>query len=479
MSRRVLFLALLLALASRPAPPEPVYASPDGTWTTVLPEGWTAAPQTPGAVKISGPEGPLVAMRVETLRGQPALTILAGQMKHGLKSAGTACENESTECLSGALTAWTCEYRQEFDGLPMQVVQTLVDGGTVKLLVTLAGPEPLSPRARGACSALLGSVVLYPSEERPPDAAEQSFPGGLTADLPAGAAAEPSPGLLHLSWEDRGLVFTARWRRTAAPPAEVARFDVEGFDPTEEQGYALEPLKTEAVTVAGKPGHLVRFYLGKDGVRWMTIAILYRASGPGEVVSLGFAFLGEKTLEAILPYEQMLTTAKTEPYFAPPVRKPQVPSVASAIWGGQGKAKFPEGWSAAADSASERPTGSPAPAESLLWSADRAHDLGIRTETGTIPGGATGFAAWLGGKRYKKREVARIAAARPVKVGGRDGTAWDIAHGIASNRWASTVITVFDGDRYWMIAADCPAALQGTYGGLAERVAETVQWTQK
>lgn len=475
---------LLLVLCFSAAAAAEPFHSPGGGWTAEIPAGWKPLPADsatppPDRARFTGLEGPAVQLKIEGTRIDTPLALLAVQMKEDFAARKLVVENEATGA-AGALPTWSYEYVQRTDTLAIRVVQAVADAGRYKVLVSVAGPEPISKAAHDTVARVLASLAVTPPDEKMPELEKRAFAAyGLKADLPKGGTVTETPAALEVSWEEANLTFGARWRRTALAPADLARYDISGFDPAEEQGYVVDSLKQEAVQIGGKPAQAASFYLCREGTHALTNTVVYRPAGPGEIVALSFVFLGERKLDDLLSFVQCLTAAEVAPHLAAPAGAAPALKAATEIWKGAAKAKLPEGWAAISERGPRAVAGGPQAEESKLWGAERAADLGVRCECGTIAGGAAAFETWLKEKAFRKREVAMPEPSRDVQVGGRAGKAWTVVNGPSSDRWVADVVAVFDGDRYYMVRANAPASLKAAYGGLAEAVGATVVWGGK
>ncbi|MBI5369263.1 MAG: hypothetical protein HZA54_19660 [Planctomycetes bacterium] len=486
-------LALHPAGAQDPAPPGPPaaqpaaatipYRSPGGRWSVRLPAGWLPRTVPDSAelvdrVRFGGPLGPFAGIQVETLRRDLPLPVMVKRLRDGVRRRGTVVQEESRAPIGGR-AAWVGEYLVVQGELRLRVVQAALDLGPRKLLLAFTGPDPLRAQERALFADLLASAALgaLPVEGGAEvEFAMREFGGGaLRIDLPSGGVAREEGARVEVTWEELGLEFRAAWRRTAQTPAEAARADFADLEPAEQEGLVTEVVKQEEAAFADGRGVRVSYRLLDQGARILCGMATYRATGPGELLVYGLTRLGGEDLEAGVGMARGVARAAIQPRLGAGLGAAPALETEAEIWQGRGRVKLPAGWAAAAVAVQEATPGVPAAVEKRYACAPTAPDLGVTAATGTVAGGGAAFEAWLRGKAYRKRDRAEVGPARPISVGGKAATAWSVTHGPSGDRWSTTLVVRFEGDRFELLASSCPRALEAAYGGLAERVAATAE----
>ncbi len=475
--------AVLWGVAGFADPAGGTLRSPSGAWSVQPPAGWTPDPVTENdsgadSLRLTGPEGPLTVLRIETLRQPMPMAALIEQIRSSFRQRGFALDNES-ETVCGERKAWGYEYQEADEQLPFRVLQVLVDGGAIKVLVSLTSPEPVSPQARAVLPEILASLTLSDPDARTPRFEPHTFAAyGLAIDLPAGGTARETPLEVNVEWTAAGVSFRAARMRTPLSPDDWARWDTQGFDADESGGFAVDGLTQDSLEVAGKPAILTRFHLAREGVRYLTTVMLYRISGKGEIASLGFGFVGERPPGDLLPWEQCLAAARVEPMLGPLPERPPTPAEPVEVWGGRARVRIPARWATVPEYLFDEPEGAPRAEHGLRWSPERAPDLGVRMTSGSCPGGAAAFEAWLQSRRWRKRDVARVESGNELKAGSRPARAWRVTHGPTQDRRQTEIVAIFEADRFYAIETTFPAVHKGLFSGLAEKIAPTTEWSK-
>lgn len=468
------WLGVLLALILLPAvpvsgAPNRKVVSPGGHWTLDVPADWRVSVQAPDAqfaesVRLIGTGKLFVEAKI--YRENPPLDALVAKLKRDFTLRGVDIDTESQPVLHGH-PAFRFELLQGPRATRLRMRHVIIDGKTRKVLLTTVFPEPPAPEAMKAFEDLLASMDIpeAPVPPAPPALEQRSFPEQkLVADVPAGAEVTLAEDELRAAREDLGLSLSVRWLRTTLSAGQVADYALGSGG-----GAKFEIADRREIQIGERPAVAIRSFELVGKLRVATRLSLVHATGPEEVAVLTYASVGESPFESLSALEGALARIQAGARFAAAPSAAPALTTATTVWEGRAAVRLPAGWAPTADP--------PLPAgfhEAKRCCAPQADDLSV--EFLVFPSGKLEFEAWLTEQKFDSAQGPRLSAARPLGVGGLAGHAWDLEYGPPGDRWTMNVVAVFGRQRGFAILTRTPIRLQAALGGLAEKIAETVEF---
>ncbi len=476
---------LLIATALRAEdPPTKVVQSPGGYWSITVPANWSAqaGPEDPNYLETqilaAPPSESQPWIQLQVLKSSPPLEVLIENVRGGLRQRGIALEKEWRDPVNGR-AAWQFEWiRVDEQGNRLHIRQGIVEAGTRRVVATTGFPLPPPEGALAGYQEVLSTLEIDEgSPAAATDLAWRAFEeDGLRIELPAGGRLSRAEDGLEVAFDELGVVFVATWRRTSLGTGALLRYDLVDSPRNDPEAPAFEVLETQDGPLGGQPASRSRFYVKQQGVRAMTATMVYRETGPGEVLKYGFFRLGEVPHLDLARWEGCLDRAQAVAHFAPAPTSPPALGMRVDVWAGSASAKLPDGWESSPAYPPRPLPGAPAPRESLLWAAERSGDLGVQFETGRFAGGPSDYQAWLQSALLRLRHAPSLAPARETTVAGKP--AWRFAgeYGPPADRWMLEAVVILEQETARSIHARYPVRARDVLGGLVDRVAATLEW---
>lgn len=464
-------------------------SSPGGHWSVQVPLDWNSNVQDPDerfveSVRLLGTGETKAYVTIQVYRTNPDFEVMKSDLKRSFAKNNVNLENESVPTIHGK-TAFRFEILQTSAKKPLRLKYAVVDAGSRKVLVISALPELPPPSDDPEVKASIAKLVQterafedliasmdVPEPPGPPvplelearDFAED----GLKIETPAAGSIQRGESGFSCRRDDLGFSFDATWQRTRLSPADLASFDMEESMKAETAAVKMTLVEKKEIQVGGKPAVRVRAYGMAGPLRVHTVTAAYVATGADEVLTLTFTRIGEQKFEDLAALEQALERAQASSRYAAALSAAPALTVKTEVWQGIASAMLPEGWA-----------GAPVPLangviDSRRWSAAKAADLGASFDV--MPSGKLEFEGWLHDRKVPARFGATLSKPRTVNMGGVTGSAWDLEYGPTSDRWSINVVAVFARGRGYSITTQCPVRLKDVYGGLAEKIAATVNW---
>lgn len=468
----------------KPAPKE--HQSESGLWRVKVPADWTvdrlpADDRSLEAVKFLREGDRRLLLIVQVLRDTTHFDAVVEAVRGKFKEQKVTLDSDSQDPLDGR-KAWRFERIIEAGGRPVRSGQVVVDGGARVLMLVYSGLDPLKEEERATLNSIVDSLRIKP-EERQALAFEFESKDlgieGLRLDLPKGGQLNrPTDDDFELVWKTPSAFFMLGWERTRETCAEKIEYEFKRVVPGEEDFGVPEIVSQTPVDIDGSSCVRLRMYVVSGGKRVMTMALLVRPSGEGELAMLGFVVGGEVPFEQLQPVEERLAKARIPAHFAAPLKSLPELSRSETVWLGRASVKVPQDWVAVRLKESRGSPDEPMVDQAEAWGAPGAADLRVAFECGTVKGGAEGYQKWMTRGKYKKRHNPSSTKPREITVGGRAGLAWETESGSEKDRWETSVVVVTQGGVYLEITARYPVALRNVYGPLAEKAAATVDWTK-